>query len=283
VGKHYVPQKYLKGFADTAEPQKIWMYDKKLGSFTHPTIKSAAQERDFYDSKTEIRLNEQIERPANVIIDKLRNRQQIEERERLVLAIYIGTTIMRVPRRRSRALSILPKAIDRVLQEVADGLLARNKDDPTVRTLTDEDIKAIRTSLIADPPAGAIEAIREPWASENVIQHVYNMQWRIVASAGPSFFLTSDNPASHFEAIGIGRPQSELVFPIATDLALIANWQQPLARILFGSAEQKIVKEVNRRIVHGAERFVFSSRREDWIARVANKAEPRFNRIIWRD
>ena len=259
------------------------MYDKKLGSFTHPTIKSAAQERDFYDAKTEIRLNEKIERPANGIIDKLRGRQQIDERERVILAVYIGTMIMRVPKRRTRSLSILPKAINRVLQEVADGLLARNKDDPAVRTLTEEDIKAIRKSLIADPPARAIEAIREPWASENVIQHVYNMQWRIVASAGPSFFLTSDNPASHFEAIGIGRPQSELVFPIATDLALIANWQKPLASTLFGNAEQKIVKEVNRRVVHGAERFVFSSRREDWIARVANKPEPGFNRIIWRD
>lgn len=40
MGHHYIPQKYLRGFAETENPDAIWMYDKKLRRFTNPGIKS---------------------------------------------------------------------------------------------------------------------------------------------------------------------------------------------------------------------------------------------------
>ena len=44
MGKHYVPQKYLRGFSDPKDPSAIWMYDKKAARFTHASVEKVAQE-----------------------------------------------------------------------------------------------------------------------------------------------------------------------------------------------------------------------------------------------
>jgi hypothetical protein len=58
MGHHYVPQKYLRGFAELGNDDAIWMYDKKLRKFTNPGIKSVAQEAGFYSEEVEQQLNE---------------------------------------------------------------------------------------------------------------------------------------------------------------------------------------------------------------------------------
>jgi Protein of unknown function (DUF4238) len=64
MGKHYVPQRYLRGFECSERAGWIWMYDKRRGTVKQLPIKQVAQEADFYDSADEVELNEQVEKPA---------------------------------------------------------------------------------------------------------------------------------------------------------------------------------------------------------------------------
>ena len=91
MGQHYVPQKYLRGFAEPENPDAIWMYDKKLRKFTNPDIKSIAQESAFYSAEIEYQLNDLVEKPTNLVLEKLRCREEINDQERVSLAIYIAT------------------------------------------------------------------------------------------------------------------------------------------------------------------------------------------------
>jgi hypothetical protein len=94
------------------------MYDKKLRKFTNPGIKSVAQESAFYSAEVEHQLNEFVEKPANLVLDKLRNQESIDDLERIHLAVYIATMLKRVPRRRTQAFSMLPVVLEKTITKV---------------------------------------------------------------------------------------------------------------------------------------------------------------------
>jgi hypothetical protein len=95
------------------------------------------------------------------------------------------------------------------------------------------------------------------------------------------YFVTCDTPAHFFEGLGVGRPDSEFTFPVSKDFALIGehcrNWG-----MVFEKPQVQLAKEVNRRVLSNAERFVFSPKREAWIEKVAQKTDPYLSRIKWR-
>lgn len=283
MGHHYVPQKYLRGFAEKENPDAIWMYDKKLRQFTNPGIKSVAQESEFYNDDVEKQLSELVEKPANKVLDKLRNHEKITETDRIHLGVYIATMLKRVPKRRTEAYSMLPSVFEKTITEVRAqiqewGQTTQNKELFERRLL---EIEAAEKRLQNEVPDFIIEQIRQPWASEKMISVICTMTWRIAYSPESDFFITSDNPAYFFKAYGIATPKSELTFPISTDLALFASWQGEQNAIIYIQAKPKLVREANKRLMSGAERFVFSHQQEDWIAKISDKPNPYLSRIQW--
>lgn len=286
MGYHYVPQEYLRGFADPENPGKIWMYDKQSCQFTHASIKSVAQEKGYYSETTERQLSELVEGPAHQVLKKLRLRYMIDNSERIRLALYVGTMLMRVPHRRRKAFQMLPG----VLEETIDNI--SNQVDQWARTTTVgpelisrrySELEQASKKFRKKPPAEIIEKIRTPWPSKKVLALVSAMTWRIVPADGVGFFVTSDNPAYFFEAeaYGLGNPQSELTFALASDLMLFASWQGAHHETIFTKTTSAIKREANRRIASGAERFVFCRAQEDWVAEIANKQKPYLSRIQW--
>ena len=85
------------------------------------------------------------------------------------------------------------------------------------------------------------------------------MTWRILLSAGPIFFVTTDDPAFYFQSLGLARKESELCIPLSTRCMLHGSWQRARPDPVFVLCEQAIVKEINRRMVGQAERLVFLS------------------------
>jgi hypothetical protein len=283
MGHHYVPQKYLRGFAETENPDAIWMYDKKLRQFTNPGIKSVAQEAGFYNNDVEQQLNEWVEKPANKVLDKLRNQERITDTDRLHLSVYIATMLKRVPKRRAEAFSMIPgvfeKTITKVRTQIQEwGQTTQNKELFERRLL---EVEAAEKKLRNEVPDFLIEQIRQPWASEEMISAIYTMPWRIAYSPASDFFITSDNPAYFFKAYGIATPKSELTFPISTDLALFASWQGEQNTTIYVQARPKLVREANKRLISGAERFVFSHRQDDWIEKISDTPNPYLSRIQW--
>src|SRR5262249_42567226 len=111
---------YLKGFRSAESNEKksfIWMYDKLKGTATNASIDTVAQQADFYDEDVEVELNEQIEKPGNRVIDKIRRGEVIDEMDRSHLTNYIATMIRRVSAARARAESYLPEVLETVTRE----------------------------------------------------------------------------------------------------------------------------------------------------------------------
>jgi hypothetical protein len=109
MGKHYVPQVYLRGFADPWAPDHVWMFDKITKQWTRPAIKRAAKGRDYCDDEAERRLAEVIEMPAHRALAKLRAGPNLTPEDRSHLALYIATMIVRGPRNRRRAGELVSK------------------------------------------------------------------------------------------------------------------------------------------------------------------------------
>jgi hypothetical protein len=284
MGDHYVPRKYLRGFCEPGSEDMLWQYDKQRGQFNRVSVATIANERRFYSPDVEAKLASLVENPANAAIDKLRHGTTIDAADREHLALYIATMIKRVPRSRQLATDLMPQALaDTVnaLKELISRATSENRLDAGVaaRRLAETDAAAER--FMQSPPPEVIEQIRIPWPTPEMVALVFGMTWRFVTTVGPSYFLTSDNPAFIFEGLGLAGPGAELTFPISTKLALHGSWQPGPSDTLI-TTDQKTVKELNRRIARTATRFLYYHERQDWIASVCQQNEQStLNRINW--
>jgi len=87
MGQHSLPQYYLSGFAPPGTTE-VWMYEKGKDNPRLLPIKIVAQERQRYGD-VEGFLTQDIERPANDVMKKIRNREAISAPEKLALSKYI--------------------------------------------------------------------------------------------------------------------------------------------------------------------------------------------------
>ncbi len=280
MGHHYNPQKYLRGFSG-ADPDKVWVYDKKDGRLFDPVISKIAQEKAFYDSDVEVELNATVESPANPAIDKLRRCEPINSEERARVAFYIAVMLMRVPHRRIKALEMYPGLVDdthhQTIEEIRHiGATTDINHEVVNRRL--QEAEAARENLLRQPPQAFVDQIRSPWPSEEVVNAIWSMTWRyLVTRKGPIFFLTSDNPVFFFEAYGFGPSKSgdsgksELSFPISSNVCLLGNWQPGGDSELFLETTQGMVKEMNCRNASTATRFLFYREPASWIEKIARK------------
>ena len=106
------------------------------------------------------------------------------------------------------------------------------------------------------------------------------MNWRYVKATKDQYFLTTDNPAFFFEYYGLGTDNSELTFPVSSELA-IYGIRAPNSTTQIIKNRTQFVKEANRRLISEATRFVYYRSRAEWIASVAGKDKPYLSRIMW--
>ena len=283
MGQHYVPQHYLRGFEVSNQPGMIWMYDKIAKTSKCLPIKLVAQESGYYEEADERALADQIELPALHSLAALRRRQHLDDDDRIRLAIYVASLMVRVPRRRAKALAIYPDT----LQETA----TRHREqweqwadspdaDSAVVARGLAEIERVERKFAADPPSEVVKLIRSPRPSPRYAELLYAMTWRVIVSDSEKF-ITSDNPAYFFEAYGIGNPESEVSCPLAPDVGLHMSRQGERCGLGFVHGRRATVKEMNRRVATGAERFVFSSERAPWLTSVCDKPNPYLQRILW--
>src|SRR5216684_3279105 len=120
MNNHYVPRKYLRGFCEPGSQRMLWQYDKVRDEFVRVSVDTAANENGFYSDDVEQKLTQLIENPANVVIEKLRTGQAIDDYEAAKLAIYIATMLKRVPAHRAMAKKRLPDLLVETLSEVKE-------------------------------------------------------------------------------------------------------------------------------------------------------------------
>jgi hypothetical protein len=144
---------------------------------------------------------------------------------------------------------MVPEALGRVIADLREQIVAAIADPARLAHLLTQ-LEEAHDKYAVEPPSNVIERIRSPWPSDEVFGAVESMTWRLVLPPantphGLARFITSDNPAFYFDAYGVGRPESELAIPLASDLALLGSWQGSPGATVGVRAKSALVKEVN--------------------------------------
>lgn len=283
MGKHYVPQKYLRGFEVPTKPFWIWMYDKTKGTKKLLPIDKVAQEADFYPPEVEKELTFSIEGPANPVLEKLRAGGTIDDiGDRLHLARYIACMIRRVPHGRSFAENLAPQALADVMEATRNAFKEAAKNGRITAAKLEArmaEIESLEKKYQQELPQKMVDAIESPMPSQEMIEGILAMDWSLLQCNGPSLFLTSDNPGFYFEGMGLGDARAELILPISSNLLLHCSWVRRETSLI--QIEEKLVKSLNQRAAGGADRFVFYHANKDWVLEVAKNRVEQMSRIIW--
>ena len=282
MGQHYVPQHHLRQFATPSDPGKIWVYDKCSGECKLLPIRNVAQSSDFYKEEDERALSEKIEGPVQGPLEQLRSGQQIDQRGREAIALYLDSMIKRVPHFRERMRDALGPVTEDLLEKYrrdCENLAPQwNVTPAQLLVWIDNFERYFRSRNISLKD----NLIRYQWFSPVIFYHIFTMTWRVVRTGSQNRFLTADNPVFFDEGYGLKRPHGEFSFPFASDIVLHGSWQKAeWGHLTFVDVRPAYAKEFNRRVVFGADRFVFYDQKAKWVRELARKPYLRLNRIRW--
>jgi len=281
MGHHYLPQYYLKGFTETVD-NKLWAYEKGSGVKFNTQIKSLANLTDFYSEETEQYLANDIEGPANEVLDKIRSRHLINDDDKKTFAEYMAVMWKRVPRAKEDLKKMAPRLADGIAEKLSADLSNIIDNMPEKTEFIEKRKKEIDDILAVyavDPPKDIWLENIPPERTPRIVEVMKAMTWTFWEFDQRPVFLTCDNPVFYFTWMGVGRKDSEISFPISSNVVLWATWRADLPRN-FIKATTQIVKEMNRRTVHNASRYVFHSRDEHWIVPFIKKTNWKLNRIV---
>jgi hypothetical protein len=284
---HTLPRLYLKGFVETKSQAFIWEYTKgkPFNPGHNPRRKSIGRPcatKDYYAYRHDTgdvdfdvieNLLEDFEKPANSVFEKIRSLQWITEEEKATFSFYVIQMHRRVPRYREELAGLLPEAAASLEPEVRrrfclpdsketteffNGIFERIKT-PKYETRVHLDVLGnTRSSLL-------IDVLRA-------------MKWRFFVAPPNHKFLTADDPVFYFQSLGLLRPNSEVSFPISTEVALVAS-NAEIVREGFFPAPSQVVKELNRRTASRAAHRAYFWQPEQWIVSLLEKKAHEFNSI----
>jgi hypothetical protein len=285
MGRHYVPQAYLRNFQVPDQPGFVWLYDKQGGEPHTASISKVAQSRDYYSPKTEEERARLVEAPANNAMGRLSRNEQLTTTERWNLAYYICTTLKRVPRRRRKAQEMYPEVLAATMAEVRTEFREMAQQVQTLDPAWEEhrltELDAIEYRFSSEPPQGVVDQMRDPWPTKEMVDAVYRMAWRVLESSGPQDFITSDNPVFMFDGWGLTQERSEISFPLSATRALHGCWQGSPCSLVYMRSSQWLVRETNRRMASETERFAFCHKEEPWLVQVLSKENPFLSIVKW--
>ncbi len=281
MGQHYIPRYYLSGFGEPSDPSNVWVYEKGTRRVFSTTVKTAANENNRWPEDIEQYLANQIEEPANPVLDKIRNRQLITESDKDVLSTYMVCMLMRVPKGLARTKATAPKVLDKVFDDVRREILRLMTEHPSKKTILEnrlEELPGLRSKYETDFPIEVWYQNLDRDALPRLRAVLPTMTWTFLTSDKRQPLLTSDNPVFFFESLGIGKSESEVTFPISSEVALWASWRKSVTEG-YVAVKDAVLREINRRTASAATRYVYYSHQVQWVVNLINKKNPRLNRL----
>jgi hypothetical protein len=274
MGQHFIPQYYLKGFGNDLNFDNIWVYEKGSSRVFNTTIGSVANENQRWPDKTEKYLANQIEAPANSVIEKIVARQTVTPQDKDIFSAYMVVMWKRVPEGLKRANALAPKAIDEAFDRLHNEILRLMEEHPSKASALEsklQELPNLRAKYENEFPKELWYFNITPDTPLRLRVWFSTMTWVFLTSdKGQQPFLTSDNPVFFFPDIGIGKPESEITFPVSSTTTLWVTWRADL-QDGYLSASENAVKEINRRTVGNATRYVYYSQNAGWVASLVNK------------
>lgn len=272
MGHHYLPQHYLLGFA---EGVKLWGHDVAANRSFRTQVKSLANETGMYTEELERHLANVVEGPAQDVIDRARKRLKLRDEDREVLATYIIAMWKRVPAGRNRVAGHIPALAEtmkiQVVQQL-DELAASEPDLAESANKRKEEVQQMISAYKENPPDYFWHQTLKRGATPGTVQGLLSMDWHFLVSPGEDF-ITCDNPTFFFQSVGIGASESELSFPLSSEICFWAN-RRNSNRLQYLTTHRSIVLELNRRSAHNAQRFIYTRKEAPWVLSFAAKSHP---------
>lgn len=272
MGHHYLPQKYLLRFAN--DEGAIWVHDRHKVNSYRTGVRAIANEVNMYSPELESDLNTLVEGPTHHVFDKILARMPLSDHDRKALAKYISVMWKRVPSGRDKTLKLVPGVMEDARTELMEDMDSWVREDPTLHNRVD----ALRQEANAIFELQAAEPSPQIWHQTFNLNEVgrfeeelLSMNW-VFLHSDELRFLTSDSPVFFFEHEGLGKPQSEVTFPISSSVALWAS-RGGRPRNAHEKATPVFVRQINSRTAYRSSRFVFSQANEPWIKPFTVKGE----------
>ncbi len=272
MGHHYLPQHYLLGFA---EGVKLWGHDVAAHRSFRTQVKSLANETDMYTEELENHLANVVEGPAQDVIDRTRKRLKLRDEDREVLANYVIAMWKRVPAGRNRVAGHIPVLAETIKMQVVQQLDALAASDPDLAGTANkrkEEMHRIISTYKENRPDYFWHHTLKSGATPRTVQGLLSMDWHFLVSLGEDF-ITCDNPTFFFESLGIGASESELSFPLSSEICFWAN-RANSRRPQYFTTDRSTVLELNRRSAHNTQRFIYTREEATWVLSFAAKSHP---------
>lgn len=271
MGDHYIPRYYLRGFCSLEQPNLITRLAKSTGDVLATDLKNVAQENDFYSKDIEEYLSNEIEGPANGVLERLRGQNRLGSTEKPIFARYLTALLKRVPRGLERYREMAPGIYERLFSETEQQISEIETEKPEMADLMQrrrQELAALRREYENGPP-------KEVWLNHlhaenslNIESRLASMTWTFLVAREGAEYITGDNPVFFHTDIGIGHARSEVTFPISSKIALWATWAKTLPED-FVQVRKSVVKLVNRRTASSATKYIFATGDYAWARELA--------------
>lgn len=284
---HYVPQCYLRGFVHDRQKPKLFVVDlKERRSFaTNP--KNIAVERDFHAIDVEGLASDAFENQMSKFETDLDNalkriiaaRSIRGEDDRDYLLNLIGLMAAKNPNLRE-SFRIAHQHAAKVIMDMATATpeiysahLARAKLDGFVAADASDSYVEMRKFLESlDRGEYRIETLpsmhvpMEMRTFEKILPLIFQRKWMLFkAPPNAVGFITSDHPMclrwdspaerGHLPPPGLAHTNTQLLFPISNDLALIGGYE---VDDMEADADERLVAQINGSILLHANRQIYA-------------------------
>lgn len=291
---HYLPVFYLKGFVDPHNEPYIWLYKKGNPDVRKATARNIAVEKDYYsfitpegnkDSQTLENELAKIECGVAPVFRKIKNQTELNDQERMLLSLFLALMMVRVPNFREN----IEEALGESMKKMNMILATDSRNFKAMIDKFEEDtgkkigmpIEELRKYMAegqydtrATPQFGLAMALDMIPTFAPIFS---KMNWTFLEITGDYRFVTSDNPLSCIDpahdpksllGVGLLNKDIEVTFPISRDLMLLGMWKNFEGDKILSD---KPVRDMNRRTVISALRFVFASQYSDGLKKLVQK------------
>jgi len=290
---HYIPVFYLKGFIDPYNKPYIWAYEKGNSRIIKATAENLAVKEHYYsfptpdgekDTETFEYMLHAVENTTAPVIRKIKNNESLSDQERADFSLFLGIMMTRVPGYRQKVEKMTADFIRRMNKfmacnpEILKAEIEKWEEDSGEKM--DIPIEDLRKFIIDDEynieikPYFSLGFVR---LANDFAPIFFNMKWAFYRATDDYKFVTSDSPLfftdpthdpNSFYGVGLANKNVEITFPISKDLSLVATWKGIEGYV---QCKNRQVKEITRRTVLSAARFVYASRKSEVLNRLVQK------------
>ena len=295
---HYIPVFYLNGFTDANGC--VWAYKKDDSKVLESTPEGIAYSNDYFsfitpngnkDSETIENIMADLEAVCAPVIKKILSFETISDNDRYTFCAFVAMMMLRSPNFRNNVETTYADMTKHLgvfsasNKTCFESMIERCAQETGTDFGTPEQIEKLRQSMLKMDEHYKIKT--NPQVSlktslgflKDFPKRFYMMKWIFLKATDDHKYLTGDNPFYYcdpthdkrtFYGVGLATKKVEITLPLSKNLLALGSWESH-SKSTYLPANNRLVKEINRRTVISCWRMVFASSKSDGIRKLVSK------------